>query len=169
MLPDCHLVRTAIPFSSRWNSLGVFHHSPSASLASFADMVSKSKGPPMLRPGAITVWPLIRHAHLKAGYVCTQRYGLMNTDAPHCRFKQLLRTQLEEYHDGSTAMHKNRSPQKQGRGNHAIGNRPESASTRGALPPSTHPTLGVSSRHQRFHRYALQRIFRPSLGSSRSD
>ena len=68
------------------NSLGVFHHSLSASLASFADMVSKSKGPPMLRPGAKTVWPLIRHAHLKAGYVCTQRYGLINTDAPHCRF-----------------------------------------------------------------------------------
>ena len=53
----------------------------------------------------------------------------------------LFRTQLGEYHDGSTAMHKNRSPQKQGRGNHAIGNRPESASARQRAslqhPPNT--------------------------------
>ena len=38
-----------------------------------------------------------------------------------------------------------------------------------ALPPSTHPKLGVTSRHQRFHRYALQRIFRPSLRGGGSD
>ena len=31
------------------------------------------------------------------------------------------------------------------------------------FPPSTHPKLGVQSRHQGFHRYALQRIFRPFL------
>ena len=74
-----------------------------------------------------------------------------------------------KYHDGSTTMHKNRSPRKQGRDNHAIGKRPESASVRRTLPPSTHPKLGVSSRHHGFHRYALQRIFRPSLGNGRSD
>ena len=38
-----------------------------------------------------------------------------------------------------------------------------------ALPPSTHPKLGATSRRQRFHRYALQRIFRPSLGNGGSD
>ena len=38
-----------------------------------------------------------------------------------------------------------------------------------ALPPSTHPKLGVTSRRQRFHRYALQRIFRPSLRRGESD
>ena len=64
MLPDCHLVRTAIPFLSRWNSLGDFHHSPSASLASFADMVSKSKGP-FAPAGSKTAWPLIRHIHAR--------------------------------------------------------------------------------------------------------
>ena len=169
-LPDCHLVRTAIPFLPLWNSLGVFHHSLSASLASFAAMVSESKGSFMLRPGAITIWPLIRHTHVKAGYICTQRYGPRKRRCTALQVHHLLRTQLEEYHDGSTAMHKNRSPQKQGRGNHAIGNRPEFASAhKCVLPPSTHPTLGVSSRHQRFHRYALQRIFRPSLGNGRSD
>ena len=41
---------------------------------------------------------------------------------------------------------------------HAIGARP------GSLTPSTHPKLGVKSRHQGLHRCALQRIFRPSLG-----
>ena len=95
----------------------------------------------MLRPGAKTVWPLIRHTHVKAGYVCTQRYGLLKYRCTALQVHNLFRTQLEEYHDGSTAMHKNRSPQKQGRGNHAIGNRPESASARQRAslqhPPNT--------------------------------
>ena len=169
-LPDCHLVRTAILFSSRWNSLGVFHHSLSASLASFAAMVSESKGLSVLRPGAMTIWPLIRHTHLKAGYICTQRYGPRRRRCTALQVHNLFRTRIGDYHQGSTSMHKNRSPRKQGRGNHAIGNRPEFASTQScALPPSTHPTLGVSSRHQRFHRCALRRIFRPSLGNGRSD
>ena len=37
------------------------------------------------------------------------------------------------------------------------------------LSPSPRPKLGVTSGRQRFHRYALQRIFRPSLGSGGSD
>ena len=42
------------------------------------------------------------------------------------------------YHSGSTSAHKNRSPRKQGRGNHAIGNRPGSASVKARfLPAST--------------------------------
>ena len=40
-LPDCHLVRTAIPFLPHEDSLGDFHRSPSVSLASFADRVSE--------------------------------------------------------------------------------------------------------------------------------
>jgi hypothetical protein len=39
----------------------------------------------------------------------------------------------------------------------------------GALPPSTHPKLGVQSKHKEFRRYALQRIFRPFLVDGRSD
>ena len=38
-----------------------------------------------------------------------------------------------------------------------------------ALPPSARPKLGVSSGYKRFHRCALQRIFRPSLRSGESD
>ena len=89
-------------------------------------------------------------------------------DAPHCRFI-ICFVHGSAYHNGSTSTHKNRSPRKQGRGIHAIGNRPESASAKSALPPSIHPRLGVSSRHQKFHRCALWRLFRSSLGNGRSD
>lgn len=168
MLPDCHLVRTAILFLPQEDSLGDFHHSPSASLASFADRVSESDRSQSPWPGPLAA--LIPHppAPRKAGYVCTQRYG---PKEPMHRIagSQSASYTGRKYHVGSTSVHKSRSPRKQGRNNHAIGKRPESASTRGALPPSTHPKLGVSSRHQRFHRCALQRIFRPSLGNGRSD
>ena len=166
-LPDCHLVRTAILFLPREDSLGDFHYSLSVSLASFAAMVSESRGP--LAPAG-SKFGLASHSPYprKAGYICTQRYGPgwpMHRIAGSSSASYTAR----KYRDGSTAVHKSRSPRKQGRGNHAIGNRPESASTHGVLPPSTHPKLGVSSRHQRFHRCALQRIFRPSLGNGRSD
>ena len=59
--------------------------------------------------------------------------------------------------------HKKRSPRRPGRIFHAVEMRPES------LTPSTHPKLGVKSRHQGLHRYALQRIFRPFLGDGRFD
>ena len=63
----------------------------------------------------------------------------------------------------STSSHNTRSPRKPGRILHAIGVRPES------LTPSTHPKLGVKSRHQGLHRCALQRIFRPFLEDGHSD
>ena len=56
-----------------------------------------------------------------------------------------------------------RSPRKPGRIPHAIGVRPK------FLTPSTHPKLGVKSRHKGLHRYALYRIFRPYLVADRSD
>ena len=59
--------------------------------------------------------------------------------------------------------HNTRSPRKPGRILHAIGVRP------GSLTPSTHPKLGVKSKHQGLHRYALHRIFRPYLGTGHLD
>ena len=56
-----------------------------------------------------------------------------------------------------TSSHKTRSPRKPGRMLYAIRARPKS------LTPSTHPKLGVKSRHQGLHRCALHRIFRPYL------
>ena len=156
------------PFFARNDSLGDFHHSPSVSLASFAGRVSESRGPPIAPAGSEC--GLASHSPYprKAGYICTQRYGPRRPMHRIAGSSSVSYT-ARKYHDGSTTMHKNRSPRKQGRDNHAIGKRPESASARRALPPSTHPKLGVSSRHQRFHRCALQRIFRPSLGNGRSD
>ena len=156
------------PFFARNDSLGDFHHSPSVSLASFAGRVSESRGPPIAPAGSENGLASHPPYPRKAGYVCTQRYG---PAGPMHRIagSQSASYTCRKYHVGSTSAHKNRSPRKQGRNNHAIGKRPESASARRALPPSTHPKLGVSSRHQRFHRCALQRIFRPSLGNGRSD
>ena len=150
------------------NSLGDFHHSLSASLASFADRVSKSKGPSDTPAGVKTACPLIHPAHARQA---TSAHSVTAPTGPMHRIagSQSVSYTGRKYRYGSTSVHKNRSPRKQGRVDHAIGNRPESASTHGALPPSTHPKLGVSSRHQRFHRCALQRIFRPSLGNGRSD
>ena len=156
------------PFFARNDSLGDFHHSPSVSLASFAGRVSESRGPPIAPAGSEC--GLASHSPYprKAGYICTQRYGPRR---PMHRIAGLSAVSYtgRKYRDGSTSVHKNRSPRKQGRNNHAIGKRPESASALRALPPSTHPRLGVSSRHQRFHRCALQRIFRPSFGNGSPD
>lgn len=44
---------------------------------------------------------------------------------------------------------------------HAIETRPK------VLTPSTHPKLGVRSKHKGLHRYALRWIFRPILGKER--
>ena len=62
------------PFSARYDSLGVFHHSRSVSLASFANRVSGGDRTAALARAA---GPLFPHspASRKAGYVCTQRYG----------------------------------------------------------------------------------------------
>ena len=90
----------------------------------------------------------------------------------HCTQHVILRTALqvltrlvrEWVRNGSKPpSHNTRSPRKLGRILHAIGVRPES------LTPSTHPKLGVKSRHKGLHRYALHRIFRPYLGIGRSD
>ncbi len=62
-----------------------------------------------------------------------------------------------------TSSHNTWSPRKSGRMLHAIGARPRS------LTPSTHPKLGVKSRHQGLHRCALHRIFRPCLGTGHLD
>ena len=152
------------PFFILNDSLGDFHHSPSVSLASFADRVSKGDRRQMLWPEYdCCVDPLFTRptqGRLRLHTALRPR----RADAPRCRFISCF-VRGPEYHTGSTSAHKNRSPRKQGRHHHAIGKRPESASAgKARLPPSTHPKLGVSSRHQRFHRCALQRIFSPSFG-----
>ena len=97
-LPDCHLVRTAILFLPREDSLGDFHYSLSVSLASFAETVSESKGPlcsgrERKRPDLSFTNPHARQA--TSAHSVTARDGRCTALQVH----HLLRTQL-----GNTAM-----------------------------------------------------------------
>lgn len=98
MLPDCHLVRTAILFLPQEDSLGDFHHSPSASLASFADRVSKGDRSQSLWPELLAALIPYPPAPRKAGYICTQRYGPVGR-CTALQVHNLLRTQA-----GNTTM-----------------------------------------------------------------
>ena len=154
-IPDCHLVRTVIPCLPSYDSLGDFHNRTNLILASFASMVSKSYCSeaivatnrhlrklfsPHVHSRQATLHIAHDSVHHFAGsYLIRTRSGFPNT-----RSSQLRRTSFK-------------SPRKPGRMLHAIGARPRS------LTPSTHPKLGVKSRHQGLHRCALHRIFRPYL------
>ena len=106
------------------------------------------------------IWPLsiaerssFPTCSLKAGYTARSTRFC----APPCRFipdSYAKRLPTRSSHLRRTSF---KSPRKPGRMLHAIGTRPES------LTPSTHPKLGVKSRHQGLHRCALHRIFRPYL------
>ena len=166
MPPDRHLVRTAIPFQPGQDSLGDFHPSRSVPLASFANRVSGGDQTGPLARGPRLLFP---HppASRKAGYVCTQRYGPagpMHRAAGSSAASYAARnTTLGVRPRTRTGLHGNRvgvtMPLE-------IALSPQAFST---LPPSIHPKLGVSSKHQKFHRYALRRLFRSSLGNGRSD
>jgi hypothetical protein len=133
VLPDCHLVRTAILFLPHIGQPRCFPPQSIRFLASFAAVVSRSRGPPRLRPepGGLTShspWPR------KAGYICTQHYG-QNARCTALQVSNPFRTQAG-IPQGSTSVHKNRSPRKQGQSPHAIGGRPESASAQARFPPA---------------------------------
>ena len=156
------------PFSVSRTSLGDFHRSLSVSLASFAEKVSESRGPLIAPAGAKTAWPLIRQSHARQATSAHSAWGPKPVRTA-LQVHNLLRTQLGNTTAGvrlctRTGLHGNRvgvtMPLE-------IALSPQARSP--ALPPSTHPKLGVSSKHHGFHRYALQRIFRPSLGNGRSD
>ena len=167
MKPDCHLVRTAIPPAPLWDSRGDVHSSQSGSTAGLQAGVRETDH---AAPGQgqwcfhFPIYPThARQATLHTAFTAQGRV------APHCRFIIcLVHKSLD--HKGSTPVHNSRSPQRQGRVLHAIGGRPTTADAGApASPPSTHPKLGVSSRHQEFHSCALKRIFRPFLEDGRSD
>ena len=103
--------------------------------------------------------PLSPHAHSRQATLHAAR------DSAHrLAGSYQARTRLGyRIHGSLPTSHNTRSPRKPGRMLHAIGTRPES------LTPSTHPKLGVKSRHQGLHRCALHRIFRPYLGAGHFD
>ncbi len=110
------------------NSLGAFHHSLTASLASFANRVSAGDHASALWPGCWRVDPA--STRLTQGRLRLHT-ALRADDAMHriAGFAAASYTD-RKYRDGSTSVHKNRSPRKQGQGYHAIGNCPGSASVR---------------------------------------
>ena len=153
---------TRLPLSPHCNppsahySLGVFHRSPIQLLASFAGKVSGAIALQSVATDRDACLPLPAYPR-KAGYAAhSTRFCAMQV---HTCFVRGLR----QPNGMQPPSHNNRSPRKPGRIFHAVGMRP------GSLTPSTHPKLGVKSRHQGLHRYALQRIFRPFLGAGCSD
>ena len=156
-VPDCHLVRTVIPRLPKIDSLGAFHNRRADPLASFADAVSRKYHTRFAAGKTVCVAPLSSTA-TQGRLHCTQ-----HVNAPPYRFNPVSYAVLLVHKMIRQLSHNNRSPRKPGRRSHAIENRPKS------LTPSTHPKLGVKSRHQGLHRYALQRIFRPSLRIGCSD
>ena len=158
-VPDCHLVRTVIPCLPNYDSLGVFHRKTFRSLASFASMVSRSDNRRCLYTAIYLFGPLSPHVHSRQATL----HAATRFCAPPCRFLPGSYASEPRAIGILPPSHNTRSPRKPGRILHAIGVRPES------LTPSTHPKLGVKSRHHGLHRYALHRIFRPYLGTGRSD
>ena len=166
-LPDCHSSRTAIPYPSVSDSLGDFHNRLLRFLSSFASSLSREYRPAPQGHGARThsfPFPeLLTQGRLR----CTQRSRRESRVAPQCRFNPVP--------------YRGRLPQRE----YAPAQYPVSAAAGSVFPmplglarppqakklpsSSIHPRLGVRSRHHRFHRYALQRIFRPFPDTGEAD
>ena len=150
-IPDCHLVRTAIPCLSSYDSLGVFHSRGKSALSLFCKYGFRKQL--QNRYGHYPILHILLSPHIHA------RQATLHAahDSVHRLAGSYLIRTRSGFHRRSSPLRRTifRSPRKPGRILHAIGVRPES------LTPSIHPKLGVKSRHQGLHRYALYRIFRP--------
>ena len=146
----------------RPDSLGVFHNSLTGSLASFAVGISKGDSPRTM--AVIQKAVPYPQPPRKAGYSAHsvhERHRIAGSHpepypAPSQRtgLTSGTRTGLHGSRNGfSMPLESALKPQ----------------APRGELPPSTHPKLGVQSKHHGFHRYALRRIFRPFLGAGSTD
>ena len=89
---------------------------PSFSLFLQTGFQGRSNGPSGQRAPPVVPHP---PASRKAGYICTQRYGPTDR-CTALQVHQSVSYTARKYHTGSTSMHKNRSPRKQGRHHHAI-------------------------------------------------
>ena len=142
--PDYHLAHTAIPvmFLLPPDSLGVFLSNafPSSSLFCSEAFMQQRAG--FFRPEEARLLPAIPLSPLKAGYATP---GFL----PRRRFTPRPWPQL------ALTSHRIGSPRGKGQRLYAITDRPR------PLTPSTNPRLGVSSRHQRLHRCALDGFLGP--------
>ena len=158
-VPDCHLVRTAIPRLPSYDSLGVFHDSVCHSLSLFCKHGFQKRFQRLFRPATFCCMIFFSLMLTQGRLRCTQHTTLRTA----LQVPILVRTRAGLRLRSFPSSHKIRSPRKPGRMSHAIGTRP------GSLTPSIHPKLGVKSRHQGLHRCALQRIFRPFLEDGHPD
>ena len=92
-LPDCHLVRTAIPFLPHKDSLGDFHSGFFRFLSSFANSLSREYRPPAQGHGPRTLSFPFPDLLTQGRLHCTQHFGpyvgdqsFVTSAAPHCRF-----------------------------------------------------------------------------------
>ena len=151
-LPDCHLSRTAIPDPPI---------STADSSGSYPLLQTVFQGNIALRPKAMGRGRLASLSLIcsrKAGYTAHSVHGSKpgstamqvqsGTVQRSLTTKGVRLCTISGLHSGRV------------RASHAIGTGPSAAGKK-MPPPSIHPRLGVRSRHHGFHRYALQRIFRP--------
>ena len=157
-VPDCHLVRTVIPYLPPKDSLGDFHDRMVHSLSLFCKHGFQERYRQLCGHHNRPRGPLSPHVHSRQATLHTAH------DSAHCLAGSYrIRTRSDPSRGFSRRRTSFRSPRKPGRMPHAIGARP------GSLTPSIHPKLGVKSRHQGLHRCALHRIFRPYLEDGHSD
>lgn len=136
-------------------------------LASFASMVSSSDDAKVAAGDRLRL-SQIHHTHSRQATLYTalhDRTHKLRAFAPQYRFHPASYRVSRALLAGACigVRHNGGSPRRQGRYLHAIASRPET------LTPSIHPNLGERSKHQGLHRCALQRIFRPVLGTDCSD
>lgn len=131
---DNHLDHTII-HDRRYQSRG-FPRQQRPSLASFAVRISKGDHRLHHGRGCSGVFP----------YPLITAQGRL-----HCTQRQSHRIAGSSYPVASApaGSYPNMSPRRMGQRPHAVADRPSS------LTPSTNPKLGVSSLHQKLHRYAL--------------
>ena len=154
---------TGLPLSPHCNpppallkdSLGVFRNRTNRLLASFAGLVSPGDHAFSLA-GEKTCSSLIRQIHSRQATLHTAEFLYRIAGSiPTRRLSAVLYERPVTHSIGS--------PRQLGRSRMPL------RCALGALTPSIHPKLGVMSKHQGLHRYALQRIFRPVLGAGGSD
>ena len=133
-VPDCHLVRTAIPYLLVLRQPRCFPQRSDPVLILFCKQTFKEISPERQGHGAGRVAPLSRPVHARQATLHTA-FTAYSRVAPQCRFKPVpYNGRLD--HKGSTPLHEIRSPQRAGRSFHAIETRPTAA---GKVASPQHP------------------------------
>jgi len=135
-LPDCHLVRTAIPYLLVLRQPRCFPPQVQPVLILFCKQSFRKISPLPQGHGAERFSSPFPTCPRKAGYAAHSVHG-----KPHSTAMQVYiryRTEVAWNHSGSTPLHNIRSPQRQGLISHAIESGPAAAGDK-RLPPAPTP------------------------------